>query len=290
LSSLCRNYKIIVIRRRLALTPKLQMSSSTENIRLWMAQSEPDYYLYFLKVWIPFNAWYVAEYPALNKKDTDIIKALQDQSDSKPRKIIKNFLDHTSGHDALKFQEYFAELHFQLDKISINHNGKRLSFRNLSLTENPVKFATYSDSDGNVYKVEKTSTYYQAYIQAKGGKVRLDFKKPDHNLFDLTKDNDYIRLDKKLQTKITNLFEDIDPKKAISIISESTQKKDYKSLKSKNPCRIISDTETVSKACINVLYALRCMLFHGEIAPTETNKKIYENAFYLLLLIINELK
>ena len=94
------------------------MSTSTENIRLWMNQSEPDYYMFFLKTWIPFNAWYVAAYPSLKKKDTDIIKELQDHADSKPRKIIKNFLENTTEHEALRFQSYFAELHFQLDKIA----------------------------------------------------------------------------------------------------------------------------------------------------------------------------
>jgi hypothetical protein len=260
------------------------------NIKLWFDQAEPDYYMFFLKAWIPFNAWYVNEYPSLKKKDTDIIKELQDHIDSKPRKIIKNFLDNTTEHDALKFQHYLAELHFQLDKIHLTYNGNRLSFRNLSLAENPVRYKNDTDDKGNVYKTEKTSSYCQAYIEAKGGKVLLDFKKPTFDLEELKKDTDYIRLEKKMQTKILSLFEAIDPKKPISVISDSSLKKDYLTLKAKNTCKIIQDTETVSKGCIKVLYALRCMLFHGEVAPTETNKKVYENAYYLLQLIINELK
>jgi len=260
------------------------------HLKLWFEQAEPDYYMFFLKAWIPFNAWYVTEYPLLKKKDTDIIKELQDHPDSKPKKIIKNFLDSTAEHDALKFQSYLAELHFQLDKIPLTHNGSRLSFRNLSLTENPEKYKHDTDDKGNVYKTEKTSSFCQAYIEAKGGKVLLDFKKPIFELEELTKDIDYIRLQKKIQTKIYSLYQAIDPKKPISIISDSSLKKDFILLKSKNSCKIIQDTETVSKGCITVLYALRCMLFHGEVAPTETNKKVYESAFYLLQLFINELK
>lgn len=260
------------------------------NIKLWFEQAEPDYYMFFLKAWIPFNAWYVNEYPSLKKKDMEIIKELQDHADSKPKKIIKNFLDSATEYEALKFQTYLAELHFQLDKINLTHNGNRLSFRNLSLTENPEKYKHATDDKGNVFKTEKTSSYFQAYIEAKGGKVLLDFKKPTYEIEEIKKDTDYIRLDKKVQKKIYTLFEAIDPKKPISIISDSSSKKDYITLKAKNSCKIIQDTETVSKGCIKVLYALRCMLFHGEVAPTETNKKVYENAFYLLQLIINELK
>lgn len=266
------------------------MTTYSENIKLWMNQAEPDYYMLFIKAWIPFNAWYVHAYPTLKKSDTDIIKELQDDSDSKPKQIIKNFLDGTDSHEASKFQSHFAELHFQLERTPINHNGKRLSFRNLALTENPVKYKNDTDDKGNVYKVEKTTSYFQAYIEAKGGKVLLDFKKPTHILDELKKDTDFIRLEKKIQSKICEFYEEIDPRKPISIISDSSLKKDYITIKSKNSCKLIRDTDTVSKGCIKVLYALRCMLFHGEVAPTEMNKKIYENAFYILQLIINELK
>jgi hypothetical protein len=53
------------------------MNNFRGNIDHWLNQSEPDYYLFFLKAWIPFNAWYVAELPLLNKSDTKIIKELQ---------------------------------------------------------------------------------------------------------------------------------------------------------------------------------------------------------------------
>lgn len=265
------------------------MSISRENISLWLHQSEPDYYLFFLKAWIPFNAWYILEYPSLKKKDSDIIKELQDDVNSKPRKIIENFLSNTKEYNALKFQSHLAELHFHLQNIPLSHNNNRLSFLNLSLTENPEKYKHYIDLQGNVFKTEKSSFYFQAYIEAKDGKVLLDYKKPTFDLFELTKDVDYLRLDDKVQKKIHSLFKDIDPRKPINLISKSTKKNDYILLKSKNSCKFINDKETVAKGCIKVLYALRCMLFHGELAPTNTNKPVYENAFNLLQLIIKEI-
>lgn len=265
------------------------MTTYTENVKLWLDQSEPDYYMFFLRAWIPFNAWYVNAYPSLEKKDSKIIKELQDGASSKPKEIIKNFLENVD-HRSLQFQSYFALLHAELDAITVTHNDKRLSFRELSLTENPLKYNPSKDEKGNVYKAENTTSYYWAYIEEKGGKVLLDFKQPKFILSELTKDNSYIRLDIKVQKKIYKLFEEIDPKKPTSVISKSTNKKDYILLTANSSCKIIKNTETVSKGCIAVLYALRCMLFHGEIAPTERNKKIYENAYYLLQLIIKELK
>lgn len=266
------------------------MSDFRGNIDHWLRQSEPDYYLFFLKAWIPFNAWYVAELPQLKKKDSDIIKELQDNVNSKPRKIIENFLTNSTDYESLRFQSHLAELNHFLEKIPLTHNGHRLSFRTISLTENPDKFKKYLDEVDNVYKAERTSSYYQAYIENKGGKVLLDYKSPIYSLEGLSKDSDYIRLKPtKIQNKIYSLFQEIDPKKPISIISTSTNKKDFILLKSKNQCKVISDFETVAKGCIKVLYALRCMLFHGEVSPTNANKPVYEHAYYMLRLMIKEL-
>lgn len=265
------------------------MSLSRENISLWINQSEPDYFLFFLKAWIPFNAWYVAEYPLLKKNDRDIIKELQDNIDSKPKQIIENFLLNSSEFDSIVFLNHLSELHYYLERIPLNHNNKRLSFKNLSLADNPIKFKNSLDEEFNVYKVEKTSSYFQAYIEAKSGKVLLDYKPPKFDLEGLTKDTDFIRLKPKIQNKIYSLFEDIDPKKPISIISVSSRKGDYIHVKSKHPCKLITNKEVISKACIKVIYTLRCMLFHGEVSPTNANKPIYEHAYYLIRLIISEL-
>lgn len=265
------------------------MSISRENISLWLQQSEPDYYLFFLKAWIPFNAWYVAEYPELQKKDCDIISKLQESADSKPRRIIENFLSNSNDHESFIFRSYLAELNYFLEKIPFTHNNNRLSFKNLFLFENPVKYNNGTDIKGNVYKVEKTSSYFQAYIQSKGGKVLLDFKKPIYNLEDLTKDNHYIRLEKKIQNKIYSLYKTIDPNKPTSLLYDPKIASGYIQLKSKNSCKLIKDKTNIAKGCLNILYALRCMLFHGEIAPTNTNKSVYKYAYLLLHLIINEI-
>jgi hypothetical protein len=266
------------------------MAEFRENIDQWLRQSEPDYYLFFLKAWIPFNAWYVAELPQLKRRDSDIIKELQDNVNSKPRKIIENYLTNSTNYESLKFQSHFAELIHFLEKIPLTHNGRRLSFKAISLTENPEKFKKYLDEQDNVYKVERTTSYFQAYIEEKGGKVLLDYKHPVYALEDLSRDSDYIRLKPtKIQNKIYNLFQEIDPRKPISIISNSTNKKEFILLKSENQCKVINDSETVAKGCIRVLYNLRCMLFHGEVSPINTNKPIYEHAFYILRLIIKEL-
>jgi hypothetical protein len=260
------------------------------NIDHWLRQSEPDYYLFFLKAWIPFNAWYVAELPHLDKKDTKIIKELQDNPKSKPRQIIENYLRISNTYDSNKFKSCLAELHHSLDSKSLKYNGHKLSFTNLALGENPKKFDKDMDKAGNIFKAEVKPSYFEALMVDKGGRTIMHFKQPIYKPEDLEKHNDFIKInDKKIQIRIRKCYEAIDPQKPVSLISVSKSKTDSICLISENQVYFINDPITIAKGCIKVLYALRCMLFHGEIEPTPANKPVYEHAYYLLRLILKEL-
>lgn len=266
------------------------MTDFRGNIDHWLKQSEPDYFMFFLKAWIPFNAWYVAELPHLEKKDNKIIKELQDHPNSKPRNIIENYLESNKNPDSNKFKNHLAELHHYLESKTLKHNGVKLSFSNLSLSENPTKFEKDTDSKFNIYKAEVKTGFFEALIVDKGGRTILHFKQPVFNIEDLKKYNDFIKIaDKKIQKKIFKCYESIDPNKPVSLVSKSKSKSDYITLISENKVNFINDPTTIAKGCIKVLYALRCMLFHGEIEPTNANKPIYEHSFYLLRLIIKDI-
>jgi hypothetical protein len=261
------------------------------NIDHWLKQSEPDYFLYFLKAWIPFNAWYVVELPHLDKRDSLIIKELQDNLNSKPRIIIENYLSIKNKPDANSFKSHLAELHYNLETKSLKHNGNKLSFSNLALTENPKKFEKDTDTAGHIYKAEVKKGFYEAIIVDKGSRTILHFKQPQYKLEDLKKNINFIKIsDRKTQKKILKCYEVIDPNKPVSLVSDSKVKTDYITLNSENKINFINDPTTIAKGCIKVLYALRCMLFHGEIEPINANKPVYEHAFYLLRLIIKELQ
>ena len=39
-----------------------------------------------------------------------------------------------------------------------------------------------------------------------------------------------------------------------------------------------------------ILYELRCKLFHGEIEPSDTNSGVFEQAFYIQRVLIKALR
>jgi hypothetical protein len=215
---------------------------------------------------------------------------LQDNNSSKPRRIIETYLTNTENYDSKKFKSHLAELHYYLESKGLKHKGNKLSFTSLTLTENPQKFAKDVDANGYIYKAEFKTSFFQALIVEKGGKTILDFKQPKFDVDALRKDNDFIKIsDSKIRSKILRCYEEINPDKPINLVSSSKTKGEYIILHSENRANFINDVSTIAKGCINVLYMLRCMLFHGEIEPINANKPVYEHAYYLLRLIIKEL-
>jgi hypothetical protein len=265
------------------------MTDFRGNIEQWFRQSDPDYYLFFLKAWIPFNAWYIAELPHLERKDAKIIKELQDNPKSRPRLIIENFLQN-SNYDSLKFRGQLAELHHSLESKVLKHNGQRLSFSNLSLSENPNKFVKVTDSSGYIIKAEIKKYFVEVILVDKCGRTKMHFKQPFYKPEELERYNDFIKItDKKLVKKIKSCYGAINPQKPITLVSSSKAKTDSIVLVSENKVYFIKDAITIAKGCIKILYALRCMLFHGEVEPNMPNKVVYEHAYYLLRLILKEL-
>jgi hypothetical protein len=112
------------------------MTDFRGNIDHWLKYSEPDYYIFFLKAWIPFNAWYVAELPHLEKKDTKIIKELQDNINSKPRNIIENYLSNNKS-DANKFKSPYGR--FVHSRTGNKTQEPVINNKELTIVPNPAK-------------------------------------------------------------------------------------------------------------------------------------------------------
>lgn len=67
-------------------------------------------------------------------------------------------------------------------------------------------------------------------------------------------------------------------------------KKKNQSFSSIKEVFFIDDTDLLAQGIIEILYNLRCILFHGEIQPSKDNLKIYEPAFYMLRLLIKSIE
>ena len=97
--------------------------------------------------------------------------------------------------------------------------------------------------------------------------------------------------------KIEECLKEIAPQKTISIVLKPKVKGNGFYSKPQNCITIdevknlyfVNNTDEISKSIIQIIYDLRCKLFHGELDPTNANIGIYEQAFYIQQMLIKEL-
>ena len=258
------------------------------HIDNWISKAELDFYTMFIKAWIPFNAWYFAEYAT--KKDSVALDQIKNTK-NKVRNRIESLLTN-SDTAASNFRFHLSELHLELERRSVMNYGKVVSFKAVVVDGVLPSASTATDKKGNIYKaIPNKSSGYRAVILDKSSKTLLDktFNPYDFNAFLI--DNQYVSLkEERVKAIIRECFAEINPDKPFNFMSKSRIKSDYIELDAVNKVRFINDTELIAKGIIQILYSLRCILFHGELDPTEVNQAIYQHAYHILKPIIKELK
>ncbi len=258
------------------------------HIDNWINKAEPDYYTMFIKAWIPFNAWYFNEYSTT--KDSVALEKVRNTSNKIRNRIVA--LIQNQDNEAKNFRYNLGQLHFQLESRTIINYGKNVSFEKITLEGFIPQATTDTDRKGNIYKaIPNLTTGYKAIIIDKNNRTIFDKTFNPYSMTNFLLENQYISLPNDgIKEKIRICFANINPEKAISLISKSKIKSEFIVLDADSKIHFINDTETIAKALLQILYTLRCLLFHGTLDPTETNHPIYEHAFNILKPIIKELK
>jgi len=279
------------------------------HIRNWIDRSEQlhDYYILFVKSWIPFNAWYMHNFyddTTNPKRDTDssIISHINSTSNTY-RDKIKSFLRGTS-EVSMEFKKLISDLHFELEAKPIPDYENRISLATINLAKNNLKMHS-QHSGRNTYFVEfkyqlpKTQKRWFLEVQKKNNNQTL-YRVELHSwsLEELNNDVDYIAIpDHEMKNQLRDAFTYINPKKpVVLIVAPKRRRNQY--IQPPNSIVIdevkqlycTDDIDLISKAIVQMLYELRCKLFHGELDPTDANQSIYKYAYYIQNLLIKELR
>lgn len=255
---------------------------------LQIANGEFDYSIHFIKSWLPFNAWYCNSYPSLNNKDRPILEEIKNDVNLFRNRII-SLLDGTD-EDSEYFRFNLVKLHKQLEFCKVPNAADSISFNNINFRENPSNIFTKTIRDYSFKAEFITPTPPHNY------KIRIDIVKVTgasilsylHTKYDrnhLISSGDYIALTEANKKTLINGFDSINPKLKESLIVKSKKE----SLKSIKEVLFINDKNLLSMAIVEILYNLRCILFHGQIQPSKDNLKIYEPAFHMQRLLLKSL-
>jgi hypothetical protein len=110
------------------------MAVTTENLKRWIEQSNIDYVTYFIKAWIPFNAWYNSHFPAL---DGERAKINATKNNANPvRNGISAYLEN-DGQEGENFRSYLSALHHGLQNHILTSETGVISFHEIIKESNP---------------------------------------------------------------------------------------------------------------------------------------------------------
>lgn len=284
------------------------MSINT-TINKWLEKADPDYYTFFIKSWIPYNAWYMHNFydeDASPKRtnDREIIDYIKGNSNYYKDKI--RALLYGSDSESAYFKSLISELHYKLEGNPIPDFDNRISFTNVCIEDNAkkngpetikqTKFAVTGKHDTTPTLPKGSPKWIFEVVDFKGSTIsRVSLMKC--SLAELRRNMDFQRLDRMYQSTMEECLNEINPNKKTNIVIPPEKKgKSYKQptnsivINEQNNLYFTDDLDKVSRALIQILYDLRCKLFHGEIEPTDQFMGVYEKAFQIQRLLIKALK
>lgn len=276
------------------------MPVNTENIRRWIEQSNIDYISHYIKVWIPFNAWYNANYKTFNT-DREKITQIKNSPNIIRNKI--NTLMENNGQESLEFKSFLASLHHELLDNDIQGKDGRIWFQDILKETNPENQISETFNRNKYFlKVEhvrgKVSNVQINLNRVSDNTSVYNYAHNEYNLSHLQSNVRFNRLSSTQQNQTKYYFKQLKPLLTIDVIESnpSLQGQTHNSYKcdSYNFKRDLGYTNCYSiivcKGLIEILYQLRNVVFHGELIPCEQNQKVYKNAFFCLKYLLSSLR
>lgn len=271
------------------------------HLQNWINWSEPDFYTLFVKSWIPFNAWYMDGFydePSGRVNDRKILDFIKDNPNKFRDKLV-NLLNR-AGDDAEAFYYHLNFLDKELESHTVMNRGERLQFSNVHLSSNTIsskiiEHRTYK------YKCELITAPTQSWkcqiMKKSDGSTICQFSLPkwDENAF--LEHSDYKAISSETQKdKLLECFRLINPRPVAKVVLNTTVRSGITCAPARSICisetrgrYLTNDSVLVAKCIIELLYSLRCMVFHGHLDPTNSNMGIFEHAFYIMNIITKEL-
>lgn len=281
------------------------MYGSISHIGNWIDRAEPDFYMMFVKAWIPFNAWYMTNYydEAVNRT-TD--RAIINHIKSNDNTFIRRIKSLLRGNDcvSLEFKRALGKMELELMAHAVPNEHDRLSFANVCIASN----------NSHSYQVTKGHYQFKGLFNPSQPRTalrcRLEILKASNGnnvalvelnnclLSELESNPDFVNIKRDEWKEMLRVcLNEISPTKKENLLAQVKMRNGVPSIPSgvieinkEHNLYLRGNVEYLAKAIVEIIYRLRCLLFHGELDPTVANSRIYEHAYSILRTLITELR
>ena len=253
-----------------------------------LSKGDFDYSIFFIKCWIPFNAWYCGAYPVHKNVDSKILREVKTDNNLFKTRIIS--LLNNNSVDSQYFKSLIVELQDKLENFNVPNNENKISFSSIHFRDNPM--TVFNETKNNIqYQVELLTITPQNNIRLRAIAVRngstiFHYQHTKYDVEHLKNYYDFTQLSNASRNLILKGVEEINPKKKESLIVT----KKTESLFGTNQILFLNNSDFIAQSLIEILYKLRCILFHGEITPSANNLSVYEPAYYIMRILIQSLQ
>ena len=248
----------------------------TDNRDRWIQMSDVDYLGQFVKAWLAFNAWYRSAYT--ETQDRAIVEEIKWNTNPIASRL-RLLLQHDS-ENAAQLRSEIGLLHNRLENYEI-HSGKgsdrtRITLSNIVIRTEPP-FAAEFKYRGYEGKAERLANgRVEVSITDKAGAQLVGLQQPKFDLVGLQSAPGFPELADGVKTRCRTLYGQMSPRQA-------------RDLKAGEEPEIICGAhrfrcgpDFLFAGVVEVVYLLRCCLFHGELVPTREASACYEPAFRIV--------
>jgi hypothetical protein len=187
--------------------------------------------------------------------------------------------------DSVRFREHIGNLHLALERRILTNKGDELRFANAYIGKNPLRVDT-RNYRGCEFKVEfpNVGNHSHTVTITRGATTILNLGSATYDLAWLQTQADYAALTVERQAWITECYKVVNPKLYKNLLTL-----DVENCTKCGTIHFVNGDDLLCKGLIEMLYRLRCILFHGELVPSAESQKIYEHAYFILKMIIDRL-
>lgn len=268
----------------------------TDNARRWAEKVEIDYFTQFIKAWIPFNAWFQNAFD--DDRERQIINALKNGTENPLRGRIVRLLQQNDD-EANEFKTHLARLHYHLERYDLRNRGERLTFSRCFVGDNTVKQVNEKGFGGTTYIIERgvgkalqqNQKQSNVYCEIISNRQRILYTKLQsrYDRREIEEDPSFLTLRRDEQIGLLERYERVNPRLMINLLDPANSRIAVGLSRRNTPNTIAIGTVEfcdhpayIFAGLVEVLYGLRCMLFHGELTPTAEMNEIYEPAYFML--------
>ena len=252
-----------------------------DNAQRWLDLSEVDYLGQFVKAWLAFNAWYRAVYS--QSQDRQIIIDFKWGNNVARSKLVP--LLTSSAEEGVELRSNIGLLHNRLENFHL-HSGKhtetiRISFKAIYLKASPL-MTDRASRYGIVYEVTRGGAGVPAkqvksvVVNSTGSNV-FTLTQQKYDIAELESTPTFINsLAANQQGALRAVYRKVDPNVVVDLTNSG-----------KPPIQcgahtFSSTAEDLFAGMCEVIYLMRCILFHGELVPSHGASGCYEPAYHIV--------